>query len=50
MKLKIIDYEFSICQVKDFSEVDLKDEYCFIGKTNEENSLVCLTKKCQQIQ
>ena len=24
--------------------MDLEAEYCFIGKTDEENSLVCLTK------
>lgn len=40
MKLKVIDREFSICKVPDYSEVDLNREFCFIGKTDEENSLV----------
>lgn len=44
MELKQIDCNFSICKVKDFSMVDLSQEYCFIGKTEEENSLVCMTE------
>ena len=43
MEIKILDGDFSICKVKDFSEVNPDGEYCFIGKTDEENSLVCLT-------
>lgn len=46
MKLKRLDYHFSICKVKDFSEIDLESEYCFIGKTDEEKSVVCITEKC----
>ena len=41
MELKIIDQEFSVCKLKDLSQVDYSDEYCFIGKTDEELSLVC---------
>lgn len=41
MELKVIDSEFSVCKVKDYSEVNLDAEYCFIGKTDEEKSLVC---------
>ena len=44
MEIKIIEQEFSVCKVKDFSEVDLSDEYCFLSKTDEELSLVCSTK------
>ena len=44
MKLKRIDCNFSVCKVKDFSEVDLTQEFCFLGKTDEELSLVCLTE------
>lgn len=44
MKIKKLEHDFSICKVKDFSMVDLEDEYCFIGKTDEEKSLVCLTE------
>lgn len=44
MEIKKIDYDFSVCKVKDFSKVNLDNEYCFIGKTDEENSLVCITE------
>ncbi|MGI6764081.1 MAG: ACT domain-containing protein [Anaerovoracaceae bacterium] len=43
MKLKIIDQDFSICKVADLSQVDYSDEFYFIGKTDEELSLVCNT-------
>lgn len=32
---------FSVCKVPDYSGVDLTQPFCFIGKTDEENSLVC---------
>lgn len=44
MKIKKIPYDFSVCKVIDFSHVDLDNEYCFTGKTEEENSLVCITE------
>ena len=43
MKPKELDREFSVCKVEDYSLVDLGAEYCFIGKTDEEDSLVCAT-------
>ena len=43
MKIKKIPYDFSICKVTDYSKVNIAAEYCFTGKTDEENSLVCLT-------
>lgn len=43
MKLKTLDCDFSICKLKDCSEINLEEEYCFIGKTDEEISLVCPT-------
>lgn len=42
-ELKKLDQDFSVCKVKDYALVDLSAEYCFIGKTDEENSLVCAT-------
>lgn len=45
MEIKKIDYDFTVCKVKDYSLVDIDDEYCFIGKTDEEKSLVCLTEQ-----
>ena len=44
MELKKLNYNFSVCKVNDFSGVDLTQEFCFIGKTDEELSLVCLTE------
>lgn len=44
MEIKKIDYDFSVCKVADYSLVDLDTEYCFIGKTDEEKSLVCITR------
>ncbi len=43
MKIKKIPYDFSICKVTDYSKVNTAAKYCFTGKTDEENSLVCLT-------
>lgn len=45
MKIKAIEYDFSVCKVTDYSLVDLDSEYVFIGKTDEERSLVCLTSE-----
>ena len=45
MEIEKIDYDFSVCKVKDFSDVDLMQEYCFVGKTDEECSLVCITEQ-----
>ncbi len=44
LKLKKINADFSICKVKDYSQVDLSKDFCFTAKTDEENSLVCQTK------
>lgn len=45
MKIKKIHQEFSVCQVEDYSLVNLDSEYTFIGKTDEEKSLVCITSE-----
>ncbi len=45
MKLKIINQNFSICKLEDLSNIDYSDEICFIGKTDEELSLVCSSNK-----
>lgn len=44
MVIEKLDFNFTVCKVKDFSLVKLNDEYCFIGKTDEENSLVCISE------
>ena len=43
MTLKKIPYDFAVCQVADYSQTDLDAPFTFIGKTDEEKSLVCLT-------
>lgn len=45
MKIKQIEYDFSVCKVKNYSQIDFNSEYCFIGKTDEEMSLVCITEQ-----
>ena len=45
MRLKKIKYDFTVCKVKDISQVDFNDEFCFLGKTDEEISLVCRSEK-----
>ena len=44
MKIKRIEDSFSVCKVENYSLVNMNSEYCFTGKTEEENSLVCRTK------
>lgn len=43
MELKKLNKDFSVCKVEDYSLVNLDAEYSFIGKTDEEKSLVCIT-------
>lgn len=45
MVIKLIGRDFTVCKVEDYAQVDLGAEYCFIGRTGEENSLVCLTEQ-----
>ena len=44
MTIHPIDGDFSVCKVYDFSQVNWHAAYCFTAKTDEENSLVCLTE------
>lgn len=44
MEIKKIGYRFSVCKTEDYSLVDFEDPYCFIGRTDEEKSLVCITE------
>ena len=43
MELKRLGYDFSICKVEDLTEIDMSQEFCFVGKTDEEISVVCIT-------
>ena len=42
LKIKAVDGEFTISKVEDYSKIRLDGEYIFLGKTDGENSLVCL--------
>lgn len=45
MDIKIIEGEFSVLKLKDFTEADLSAPFTFAAKTDEEYSLVCPTEK-----
>ena len=44
MELKRIPYRLTVCKVADISAVDISADFYFIGKTDEEVSLVCRTE------
>ncbi|PRR81297.1 ACT domain-containing protein [Clostridium vincentii] len=44
MNLKILNYELSVCKINNISEINFNDELFFLGKTDQELSLVCNTK------
>ena len=44
MTLKVINEEFTICKLKDFSQIDICEPFVFTGSTDEEKSLVCPTR------
>lgn len=44
MKLKKIPLPFTVCKVGSLCDIDLTREYVFVGKTDEEISLVCPTE------
>ena len=44
MELERIPYRLTVCKASDISAVDLSAELYFIGKTDEELSLVCRTE------
>jgi hypothetical protein len=48
MEIKKYNQEMSVCKVTDYSKVNLNDEFVFIGKTDEELSLVCCTENVPQ--
>ena len=44
MEIKQIKGEFSVCKVADRAQLAVDSPFCFTGRTDEENSLVCLTQ------
>ncbi len=43
MELKRLPYELTVCKLKDTNEIELSKDFYFIGRTDEEISLVCKT-------
>ncbi|MBR5040291.1 MAG: ACT domain-containing protein [Clostridiales bacterium] len=48
MELKKLPYKLTVCKVKNVSDIDMQSEFFFIGKTDEEISLVCKTEDTPQ--
>ena len=48
MELKRIGHKLTVCKVTEISEINLKADFLFIGKTDEELSLVCKTEDTPQ--
>ncbi len=44
MRLKAIPYDLTVCKLNGTDAVDLNREFYFLGKTDEEISLVCRTE------
>ena len=44
MELERILYNLTVCKVRDISEINMTAGFFFIGKTDEEISLVCRTE------
>lgn len=44
MELKRIEHKLTVCKVADISDIDMTAEFYFIGRTDEELSLVCRTE------
>lgn len=43
MELKQLDYDLTVCKTASIADIDLNTDFFFIGKTDEEISLVCRT-------
>ena len=48
MELKKIEHRLTVCKVADISDIDVTADFYFIGKTDEELSLVCRTEDTPQ--
>lgn len=44
MELKKLEHRLTVCKLSDAREIDMDAEICFVGKTDEELSLVCKTE------
>ena len=43
MTIEILPQRFTVCKVREISETQLAAQFCFVGKTDQELSLVCET-------
>ena len=43
MKLKKLPYDLTVCKIQSISDINLSADFFFIGRTDEELSLVCRT-------
>lgn len=43
MEIQVLKYALTVCKARSLEDIDFKDEIFFIGKTDEELSLVCTT-------
>ena len=43
MQLKLLDGEYTVCQIADTAHIDRSGKLTFVGKTDDELSLVCET-------
>ena len=43
MELKKLEYDLTVCKVVSIADIDMTADFFFIGKTDEEISLVCKT-------
>lgn len=41
MELKKLEYDLTVCKVEAITDIDMTADFFFIGKTDEEISLVC---------
>ena len=48
MELKRIEHKLTVCKVSEISDIDMNSTFYFIGKTDEEISLVCRTAETPQ--
>ena len=45
MEIEKLEYDLTVCKVSDASSFDLAKDFYFIGRTDEEFSLVCRTEE-----
>lgn len=46
MEIKLINGLFTVCKIHDQADIQLDSDFVFIGKTDDELSLVCRAENC----